>query len=456
MFDSDSPALLSLFWDEDEMASPLPCHRQEKLLAPYYEGSAPFDPAFDMLCGSMRVYDAARAFAESIVTDGDLRSARDPIWTYNARTLLLNVYMARVCLWEYLHECEAGRKPFPSLTDTIFRMVDDLALSRMKTGEQQYRDGTLSYPEWWKLIGVAEQEFIRNTILGAPMNTAGSLLAVVNSYTGSVTNAYSASKSDALFEGDTPCHVRVHLPSINTQTLNIVLSSAATVWGRDMKVCAHGLSSWSKSFVSVFAEFIANRPFKDDSLLITSQGPVQELAPNYNGSTAWGAKPSVNALTFFRKCVEETTGNQNGLLTALPVESPDRLTDDAYMVQSDEGWELLLFDTRLITRAAMQKPITLTPVQTEQSIEIQRLRNLFATEASRRSPLWERDGTLFVSFPAIENELLSKPEESTENDGEKIIDHYDFEIEDEMKEDDRPDWGFIDKFFREDDGTAGE
>ncbi len=153
-------------------------------------------------------------------------------------------------------------------------------------------------------------------------------------------------------------------------------------------------------------------------------------------------------------------GNQNGLLTALPVESPDRLADDAYLVQSDEGWELLLFDTRLITWAAMQKPITLTPIQTEQSIEIQQLRNLFATEASRRSPLWERDGSLFVSFPAIEDELLFKPEEteeSTENDGGKAIDHYDFEIENEMeKEDDRLDWDFIDKFFCEDEGPEGE
>ncbi|HCA41545.1 MAG TPA: hypothetical protein DEP01_08750, partial [Aminobacterium sp.] len=203
----------------------MPSFRQDALFAPSYLSSCPFDPAFDILLGAEYVYDGARTFAEAVVPDTDIQVAHDPMWTYNARTLFLNLYMAGVAVWEYAHtHASSGRAPLPSLTDTILGMVDDMAMTRMQTTETQYRDGNLSYPSWWHLLGPDEKIFLRNTVIGAPLSTSGSLLAVVNSYTGRLTNTYTATKCAPLFSTHKPSHIKVFLPSINAQTFRVLLS----------------------------------------------------------------------------------------------------------------------------------------------------------------------------------------------------------------------------------------
>lgn len=311
------------------------------LFAPGYECSFGFDPALDMLSGSASVGEAARAFSEAFVTDGDMLSARDPIWSYNARGLLSSLYICGVALWEYIHthEGEEAGKSFPSLTDTIFGMLDDLASARIRTGDGTGRTA-LNFPSWWNIVPDAEQEFLKVTVLAAPLSTAGSLLAVVNSYTGNITRLYSGDKCPLLFNPDWPENVYVYLPSINAQMLGILLSCARVAWGNELKVAACGVSSWGKRFLSVLGEFYGETSFGRDNFFMHGTSPAGEILSWYTGDLGWGAKSSAPALTLFRSRVEETTGSPSGLLTALPVETPERCEGGEWICQTEAGWSV--------------------------------------------------------------------------------------------------------------------
>ncbi len=403
-FTADAPFCLSFFWDEKDMTQSLPSFRQDALFAPSYLSSCPFDPAFDILLGAEYVYDGARTFAEAVVPDTDIQVAHDPMWTYNARTLFLNLYMAGVAVWEYAHtHASSGRAPLPSLTDTILGMVDDMAMTRMQTTETQYRDGNLSYPSWWHLLGPDEKIFLRNTVIGAPLSTSGSLLAVVNSYTGRLTNTYTATKCAPLFSTHKPSHIKVFLPSINAQTFRVLLSCALFIWGRRATICAHNVSAWGQSFIMSLSDFMVSHPLRDTELLITTQSPIPAIEHVYNGTMAWGARLSINALTSFRKKVEETTGNPGGLLTSLPVETPAQLPEDSYFELTEKGWGLRSFDTSLFQYCSTMEPFTLQPAETCQSEEVQRLKHIFAIEKKEVLNI-KSDGTIFVSLsePPIE------------------------------------------------------
>lgn len=403
-FTADAPFCLSFFWDEKDMTQSLPSFRQDALFAPSYLSSCPFDPAFDILLGAERVYDGARTFAEAIVPDIDMQVAHDPMWTYNARTLFLNLYMAGVAVWEYVHTHTASQDaPLPSLTDTIFGMVDDMAMTRMQTTEAQYRNGELSYPSWWNLLGKDEKIFLRNTVLGAPLNTSGSLLAVVNSYTGRFTNTYTATKCTPLFSTYKPSHVKVFLPSINAQTFRVLLSCALFIWGHRATICVHNVSAWGQSFIMSLSDFMVSHPLRDMELLITTQSPVPAIEHVYNGTMAWGAQLSVNALTSFRRKVEETTGNPGGLLTSLPIETPAQLSENFYFELTEKGWELKSLDVSLFQRCSAMKSFALKPAETCQSEEVQRLKHIFAIEEKEVLNI-KSDGTIFVSLsePPVE------------------------------------------------------
>lgn len=366
------------------------------LFAPYYEGSFGFDPALDILAGSSTINQAALNFAEALVTDSDIMSSRDPIWSYNSRGLFESLFIAGVQYWRVLHKnCAGQEKDLPSLTDTIFGMLDDLASSKIRNGDAGGKAG-MSYPEWWSVAGIPEQEFLKTTVLGAPMNTAGSLLAVANSYTGGIMRLYSEDKSPLLFNPEWGENVFVYLPSVNAPALGVLLKTAKVAWGNELRVAACGASSWGKRSLAVLGDFFSENHFEDEDFLIIGTSPTPEILEWYSGALSWGAAASVAGISFFRAKVAETTGNPNGRLTALPAETPEECGASEWLRLNDSGWSLKSLDERALEEMKTRSHIVLRPAKTAQSEEIARLRTIFSDGACP-PPFWGSvDGAIII------------------------------------------------------------
>jgi hypothetical protein len=371
------------------------------LYAPYFECSFGFDPALDMLAASPTVNEAARAFSEAIVTDRDILSSRDPIWSYNARSLLSSLFIGGVEFWKFLHrETDgSGGEDFPSLSDTIFGMVDDLASAKMKGGESSSRPSA-NFPQWWNLIPDEEQEFIRTTVLAAPLNTAGSLLAVINSYIGTIARLYSGDKCPLLFNPEWPENIYVYLPAINAQMLDILLRTARVAWGNELSVVACGISSWGKRFISILGDFCEETGLTEENFLMLGTSPSAETLSWYSGDMGWGEKISSAALTLFRRKVEETTGNPNGLLTSLHIETPERCSGGEWLKLSEAGWTVETVSREAVKEMASRRHVLLRPESGGQSQEVKKLRRIFGDGNTSAPFRTSEDGTVFISAGA--------------------------------------------------------
>lgn len=390
---------LVIFRDEKEIPD---TKKGVNLFAPYFECSFGFDPAFDILSGSATVNEAARAFSEALVTDGDMMMSRDPIWSYNSRGLLASLFVAGTALWKYLHKQSGGitGPDFPSLTDTIFGMIDDLSACRIRSGDLVTRT-SMSFPEWWNIADDAEQEFIKSTVLGAPLNTAGSLLAVTNSYTGNIMRLYSGEKCPLLFNPDWPENVYVYLPAINAQMLDILLRTAKTVWKSDFSLVACGVSSWGKRPLAVLGNFLGESSMDDDRFLMLGTSPSAEILDWYSGSFGWGDSISAPALTFFRRKVEETTGNPNGLLTALHAETPERCAPGEWLRLTSAGWSVESIDEEKIESMKTRDHLHIRPEHGGQSDEVVSLRNIFGDGSSNSPFLVSGNGSIILKMTGM-------------------------------------------------------
>lgn len=392
------------------------------VFAPGYEGSLMFDPALDFLVSAPSLQEGAKNFSESLVTDEDILSSRDPIWSYNSRSLLESLFICGTELWKYLHEDAAsrpGRIPpdFPSLTDTIFGMFDDLAAAKTGADGEKDKNSPRSLPEWWNIVPDGERQVLRTVVLGAPQTTAGSLLAVVNSYTSGISRTYSAGKCPALFSPDVEENVYVYLPAVNASMLGVVLKAATAAWGANTHIVAREVSSWNKRILDVFAEFLLSANLRDENVLATASTPPRDMASWWSGPVAWGTSPSYPSLGLFRAKVEETTGNVNGRLVVLETETPEHCSVSSYIRLDENGWSEGFISERAIDSVEGVSCIKIMPSGGEQSKEIRDLRRIFSD--GERSPMFSvgDDGTHFVVFERLDGEdefIEEEPEETAE------------------------------------------
>ena len=116
---------------------------------------------------------------------------------------------------------------------TIFGMLDSLANARTDGAKTSVMVAFASDSE-----GILQGDrFVRSG------NTAGSLLAVTNSYTSNIMRNYSQSKCRPLFD-DNMLDLHVHIASIAVKLLSVLLESAHAAWGGDFRIAAAGLHSW--------------------------------------------------------------------------------------------------------------------------------------------------------------------------------------------------------------------
>lgn len=372
------------------------------LYAPGYECTFGFDPAFDMLSASPTLNEASRSFCEALVTDGDILNSRDPFWAFNARNLLSALFIGGVFFWKSIHKRAGEFLPsdLPSLTDVILGMVDDMASARMKKGESTSRVSA-SLPGWWNLVPEEERDILRAIMLDAPLNTAGSLIAVVNSFTGGLSAFYSSGKCDLLFDPDTEENIFAFLPALNAATLNVLLRTARAAWGKNLRLAACGVSSWPRRSLDVLGSFWSETFSGDDGFLLLASNPHKELVSWYSGDCAWGNALTASASSFFRKSVEETTGNPDGRLTALSVEAPELCDDYSFLRLSEEGWSLGSIKEELVDEMQGRGHVLLRPADCGQSEEIRSLRAIFE---GRQGPVfsYQNGEETFVVHPHSE------------------------------------------------------
>jgi len=358
-----------------------------RLHAPGKSGSEPFDPALEFFAALPSVSEAALAFAGSLVTDGDMMASRDPIWSYNARMLTANLFSAGVRYWGFLHET-AEDYELPSLTDTIFGMLDSLANART--------DGAKKLPPWWRFASDSEREFFKATVLSAPASTAGSLLAVTNSYTSNIMRNYSQSKCRPLFD-DNMLDLHVHIASITPSLLSVLLESAHAAWGGDLRIAAAGLHSWGKRYASVLANFMEASALPEENILLCAAAPSDILMSVWNGSVAWGADPTQRASLLFRDKAEETTGNKDGFVVSLEVETPANCGSSEYILLSEDGWSVGRIDAEAFDRVFGAERFRLfnDPEMGADDLETMRLKRMVGL-GDRVSGMFEKEGVCYI------------------------------------------------------------
>lgn len=420
------------------------------LFAPNYESSFKFDPALDILKGSSTLNDAARSFSEILVTNEDILESRDAIWPYNARNLLSTLFLCGVRFWRFLHH-EAGNATctdFLSLTGTIFGMIDDLATARMQSGDTEARTGK-RFPRWWNLAPDSEQETIRAIVLDAPLCTAGSLIAVVKSYTGNIKHFSSERKCSPLFSSQGGQNLYAFLPSLNARMLNVLLRTASTAWGSNLRIAACGVSSWDRHSLSILGDFYAESLLQEDAFLMLAKNAADEILSWYKGTTAWGQGPTSASLTYFRKIVEETTGNQGGRLTALPIETPEHCDDYSYLHLDEDGWSVGVIEEESVDGMAERGHIFLRPADKAQSEEVKGLLALFE-DMPKEEISYMKDDLTFISYFQAESllgfedlvarSMLLEKEETDQASASDEADSREY-----------PSWSFHDDISEEDD-----
>ncbi|NCB25764.1 MAG: hypothetical protein EOM62_09875 [Bacteroidia bacterium] len=418
------------------------------LFALNYECSFTFDPALDILAGSSTLKDAGRSFSEILVTNEDILMSRDAFWAYNARNLLSSLFLCGVRHWRYLHH-EAGnatRADFPSLTGTIFGMLDDLARARAESGDTNNRTSK-RFPQWWNLAPDSEQATIRTTVLDAPLSTAGSLLAVVNTYTGNVKHFYSENKCAPLFRSQGDENIYAFLPTLNARMLNVLLRTANVAWQDSLRVAACGVSSWDRHSLSVLGHFYAESLLQEDAFLMLAKNARDEILSWYKGTMAWGQGPTSTSLTLFRKVVEETTGNQGGRLTALSIETPELCDDYSYLHLDEDGWSVGTIEEELVNSMTTRGHIFLRPAGKEQSEEVKDLLELFE-DMPQEGISYMKDDLTFISYYKAESLLnfedlvtysLLKEEDTDQSPATDEVDNPEFSS-----------WSFLDNISVED------
>lgn len=390
---------LVLFRDEKE----IPVVREGiNLYAPGCECSFGFDPAFDMLSASSSVREAAYRFSEALVTDGDILKSKDPIWPSNARNLLSSLFTGGVCLWKFMHEQHGGGPvppDFPGLTDVVFGMLDDIAAARMRSGDPVSRTRK-TFPEWWNIIPDDEQSTLSSIMLDAPLNTAGSLVAVTTAFTGGIQWYYSGEKCAHLFDTDQGYDAYAYLPALNAPTVNLLLRTARAAWGRELRIVAREMSSWSAPLQEILANFLTETFSFGDGCLLLDSNPPRGAESWHTGDIAWGNALTSRASAFFRRTVEESTGNPNGRITSLALETPESCGEGEWLLYSGGGWsQRKLSEARTEEMKRGRGHIKIRPAEDRRSEEMQAFLEVF--EGRKPSSLsYEKDGRVFINCSA--------------------------------------------------------
>lgn len=328
-----SPALV-FFWDEMEL--PNIYRPGSPVFAPGYKNSIPIDIALEFSTGEFtgnNDIEAGTAFAEAVISDRDIREVRDKFWPQSARTIIAHVYAGAFRRWMKHAKRRFNQKEFPSMTYLVKTMLSDLFQCR---GNGMVK----KYPGWWNVLGKSSQDLLESLVIANAATTSASIFAEINSFMAGIEKITRRECSSPIFcDLDGPIYV--HAKSLGEKGI-FLLTRALTVNHPEVGVFISEAQLWPPQLLGSVSEALKGSYANNVFCVLTSGGGLlgDMTRDVLAGDIIWGYSKDPSVKHLFSLMVNNTTGNESGLMVNLPYEEPATLPTDWHIIgfSRSSGW----------------------------------------------------------------------------------------------------------------------
>jgi len=300
-----------LLADEDSLGI-LPGAR---VLAPGYAEDSPVDVALEALVASRNVDVGADWLSRMLVTEEEIKDAREPFWERSARECLSSLIKTAARAEASLRK--NTQPPYVSLSSRINLILNDVT--------QKKFTGSSSVP-WWEKFAVDEN--VNAMIYSNAKNTALGILSVTKSHVDVMCRISSSERVSPMEEDDSP--VAIYAPAYSRDELILLLSVLEMRFPSAVLAAAEADADALRDAIS---------RVKLDVVCASARPVAQSDAVTFGRSTL--------SLPYFKKKALETTGFER--LTFLPYETPDALPPGLAISLFNGKWQMAETQTKMIT-----------------------------------------------------------------------------------------------------------
>jgi hypothetical protein len=271
------------------------------VLSPGYGNDRPVDLALEALCAAGNAKKGAEILSRILVSDEDVRNAREPFWERSARRIVKSIALTAARAEAFMRK--NTQPPHMSLSARMGKVFSEAADSKLSRSKEKL---------WWEKY---DDKTIRTLIMDNAPNTAAGMISVMQSVIDMLCRI-SASERTRLLETDRP--IIIYGPAYSEDELRILLEVL------ELKL---------KDAVLLVPEAHERTHLLDRVGFDTVCSTVKPI----DGKTVIFGRQGTTA--FFKSKVYETTGFER--LTSLEYETPDMLPPGKALMMTGTKWDII-------------------------------------------------------------------------------------------------------------------
>lgn len=271
------------------------------VLSPGYGNDHPVDLALEVICSVGDAKKGAEVLSRILVSDEDVRNAKEPFWERSARRIVKSITLAAACAEAFSRT--KTPPPFMSLSARMGEILSQAADKKFSKSKERF---------WWEKY---DDGTIKTLIFDNAPNTAAGMISVTQSVIDMLCRI-SASERAQLLERDKP--IIIYGPAYNEDELRILLE-------------------------------VLELKFKDAVLLVAEAHERMHLLERIGFDVVCSTVKPIDGNTiifgrqgttaFFKSKVYETTGFER--LTFLEYETPDMLPPGKALMMTGTKWDIV-------------------------------------------------------------------------------------------------------------------